>query len=253
MLDLKDFTVKIGENTVISKMNLCIPEGQLHIIMGPNGSGKSTLTQAIAGNPAYVAEGHLSYRGHDLTLLSPQERAHLGIFVAFQNPVVIPGVSLITFLKTIVNAHRKARGEETLDAADFLTQARNCAELVGLDESFLYRNCHEGFSGGEKKRAELLQILLLEPSFIILDETDSGLDRDAFTLLVELINRLRNQNRTWLVITHYDHFLEALQPDCVHVLWKGMLIEQGSPHAVKEQLRVGGYQGLASRKGVLES
>ena len=240
MLKIENLTVKVGDQVVIDSLNWSLDDGTLQILMGPNGSGKSTLTQALAGHPQYEVTGQAWYHGIDLLALPPYERAYHGLFIAFQYPVELPGVTLMTFLKTVVNANRKARSLPLLDAMDFMRQARDTIKEVGLDESFLYRSVNQGFSGGEKKRCELLQILLLKPSFIILDETDSGLDIDAFKLMVDLVQKLRSPERTILVITHYDQFLQAMHPDKIQIFLKGKIVSQGKEE-VAQQLRLSGY------------
>jgi len=240
MLNIENLSVTVSDKSVIDTLNWSVEEGTLQILMGPNGSGKSTLTQALAGHPLYEAQGQVWYRGVDLLALPPHERAYHGLFIAFQYPVELPGVTLMTFLKTIVNAHRQAKKLPLLDAMDFMKQARETIQEVGLDESFLYRSVNQGFSGGEKKRCELLQILLLNPSLIILDETDSGLDIDAFKLMVDLVQKLRSPDRTIIVITHYDQFLQAMKPDKIQIFLKGKIVAQGQEE-VAQQLRLSGY------------
>ncbi len=243
MLKIENLTVSVADQVVIQNLNWSLPLGQLQILMGPNGSGKSTLTQALAGHPQYTVSGHAWYKGVDLLSVPPHERAHHGLFVAFQYPVELPGVTLMTFLKTIVNENRKAHGLPILDAMDFMKQAASKIQEVGLDESFLYRSVNQGFSGGEKKRCELLQILLLNPSIVILDETDSGLDLDAFKLMVSLLQKLRHPDRLIVVITHYDQFLQAMLPDQIQIFLKGQIVAQGKEE-IAQQLRLSGYKSF---------
>ncbi len=247
MLKIENLSVSVGDQVVINNLNWELPLGQLQILMGPNGSGKSTLAQALAGHPQYTVTGHAWYQGKDLLALPPHERAHHGLFVAFQYPVELPGVTLMSFLKTIVNEKRKALNLPLLDAMDFMKQASLKIKEVGLDESFLYRSVNQGFSGGEKKRCELLQILLLDPSIIILDETDSGLDLDAFKLMIDLLQKLRSADRLILVITHYDQFLQAMHPDQIQIFLKGKIVAQGK-EAVAQQLRLSGYASFDTQQ-----
>jgi len=245
MLKIENLTDSIKDQVIIQNLNWSLPLGHLQILMGPNGSGKSTLAQALAGHPQYTVSGHVWFQGVDLLTLPPHERAHKGLFVAFQYPVELPGVTLMTFLKTIVNENRNAHGLPLLDAMDFMKQAAKTIQEVGLDESFLYRSVNQGFSGGEKKRCELLQILLLNPSIVILDETDSGLDLDAFKLMVDLLQKLRNPSRLILVITHYDQFLQAMLPDQIQIFLKGQIVAQGKEE-VAQQLRLSGYSSFGA-------
>lgn len=246
MLKIENLSVKIGDQSIIDGLNWDVQEGQLQILMGPNGSGKSTLTRALSGDPRYIVSGHVWYNGIDLLTLPPHLRAHQGLFVAFQYPVELPGVSLISFLKTIVNENRKAQGLPLWDAMDFIRLAREKIQQVGLDESFLYRSFNQGFSGGEKKRCELLQILLLEPKCVILDETDSGLDLDAFRLMVDLIKKYRSADNIIIVITHYDQFLQAMEPDSIQIFLRGKIVAQGQ-EAIAQQLRLSGYTSFGQQ------
>ncbi len=245
MLKIENLTVKVGDQVVIENLNWEVSSGELQILMGPNGSGKSTLTQALSGHPQYTVTGKAWYKGVDLLTLEPYLRAHQGLFIAFQYPVELPGVTLMTFLKTIVNESRRAHNLPLFDAMDFMKQATSRIQDVGLDESFLYRPLNQGFSGGEKKRCELLQILLLNPSLIILDETDSGLDLDAFKIMVDLIQKIRNPDRIIIVITHYDQFLKAMLPDRILIFLKGQIVAQGNEE-VAQQLRLSGYGSFGS-------
>jgi len=228
MLSIEDLNVSVGDKAILKGLSLNVKPGEVHAIMGPNGSGKSTLTKALAGHPSYeVTQGKMHYLGEDLMPLSPTERAQAGIFLSFQYPVEIPGVANISFLKASVNAVRKAQGKTPFDAMDFLTFIREKCEALGVDEGFLYRNLNEGFSGGEKKRNEILQLLALEPKLAILDETDSGLDIDALRVISEGINAMRAPDRAIVLVTHYQRLLNYVEPDYIHVLAEGKIIKSG--------------------------
>jgi Fe-S cluster assembly ATP-binding protein len=228
MLSIKNLQVSIEDKAILKGLNLEVKPGEVHAIMGPNGSGKSTLAKALTGHPAYtVTDGSMMYLNQDISPLSPAERAQAGIFLSFQYPLEIPGVANISFLKASVNAIRKAEGKPPMDAMDFLGFIREkCAELE-MDESFLYRNVNEGFSGGEKKRNEILQLFALEPKLAILDETDSGLDIDALRVIAKGINTMRASNRAIILITHYQRLLNYVEPDYIHVLAEGKIIKSG--------------------------
>lgn len=243
MLTLEKLTVKLDERALIQNLNLTIPRGQLHVIMGPNGSGKSTLARALAGHPDYTTTGKALWCEKDLLELDPHERSLAGLFVAFQYPIEIPGVSVMNFLKASLNAHRKAKDLPPWDASDLLQKAREHMEKVGLEPEFLYRALNTGFSGGEKKRCELLQMRLLEPELAILDETDSGLDVDAFKMMTDCVSEMRGPERSFVVITHYEHLVEALQPDVVHIFKKGKVCQSGGKEVI-HQLRAHGYQSF---------
>jgi Fe-S cluster assembly ATP-binding protein len=213
---------------ILHGLDLTIRAGEVHALMGPNGSGKSTLSQVLAGRDTYeVTEGSVTYLGQDLLAMKPEERAHLGVFLAFQYPVEIPGVNNTYFLKAALNANRKARGEDPLDAMDFLKLVREKVKLVELDEDLISRPVNEGFSGGEKKRNEIFQMAVLEPKFAVLDETDSGLDIDALKIVANGVNALRGPERALLVITHYQRLLNYIVPDFVHVLSEGRIVASG--------------------------
>ncbi len=246
MLSIKNLQVSIvsaEENTAILRgINLSINKGEVHAIMGPNGSGKSTLAKVLAGHPKYtVNSGDILFEGKDLSLLSPEERAQAGLFLSFQYPVEIPGVSNINFLKSSVNAVRKAQGKSPLDAIDFLNFVREKAQLVKMDESFLYRNVNEGFSGGEKKRNEILQMAVLEPKLAILDETDSGLDIDSLKIVAQGINAMRSPERAILLVTHYQRLLDYIEPDHIHVLVNGKIVKSGDK-TLAHELEAKGYE-----------
>lgn len=226
---------------ILRGVNLTIKPGEVHAIMGPNGSGKSTLANVLAGREDYhIADGSVTLNGDDLLALAPEERALRGLFLAFQYPTEIPGVNNMYFLRTAMNSLRKQKGLPPLDAADFLLLIRNKIKEVGLDEAFLHRAVNEGFSGGEKKRNEVLQMLMLEPSFIILDETDSGLDIDALQMVGRSVNSLRSADRSILVVTHYQRLLDYIKPDVVHVMANGKILKSGDKSLALE-LEAKGY------------
>jgi len=250
LLEIRDLHVRAGDSPVLKGVDLVIRPGEVHAVMGPNGSGKSTLSNVLAGRPGYeVTRGSVLYRGTDLLALEPEERAVAGIFLAFQYPVEIPGVSNNYFLKASVNAIRKHRGEPELDAMDFLELCREKMKLVNMPQDLMGRSINEGFSGGEKKRNEVLQMLLLEPALCILDETDSGLDIDALRTVSEGVNALRGPERSMLVITHYQRLLEYVVPDRVHVLLGGRFVRTGDKELALE-LEEHGYGRLAEEAGV---
>jgi len=228
MLKIKDLHVRAGEKQILNGLNLTVNAGEVHAIMGPNGSGKSTLAQVLAGRDGYeVTAGSAIYNGKDLLALPPEERAREGVFLAFQYPVEIPGVNNVYLLKAGLNAIRKHRGESEVDAFEFLTLVRDKMKLMQMDESFLNRGVNEGFSGGEKKRNEILQMAVLEPALALLDETDSGLDIDALRVVANGVNTLRRADRAILMVTHYQRLLDYIEPDQVHVLSGGRIIKSG--------------------------
>ncbi|MCH7938214.1 MAG: Fe-S cluster assembly ATPase SufC [Candidatus Marinimicrobia bacterium] len=244
MLEIKDLHVSVEGQEILKGINLSVGAGELHALMGPNGSGKSTLAQVLAGRDIYqVTAGEVLFEGRDLLALTPEVRARKGLFLSFQYPVVISGVNNIYLLQAALNARRKERGEEALDAVDFLALVRNRLQAVQMDESFLYRPVNEGFSGGEKKRNEILQMLILEPILAILDETDSGLDIDALKIVAEGINNFRTPQRSFLVITHYQRLLGYVEPDWVHVISEGRIVKTGGPELAHE-LEERGYGWL---------
>jgi len=228
MLSIKNLHALAGEKPVLKGLDLEVRAGEVHAIMGPNGSGKSTLAQVLAGREGYtVTEGSVTYKGKDLLALAPEERAREGLFLAFQYPVEIPGVNNVYLLKAGLNAIRKHRGEPEMDAFEFLTLVREKMKLMQMDESFLNRGVNEGFSGGEKKRNEILQMAVLEPSLALLDETDSGLDIDALRVVANGVNSLRRPDRSIVMVTHYQRLLDYIEPDHVHVLSAGRIVKSG--------------------------
>ncbi len=228
MLEIKNLHVKIGDKAILKGINLSIKPGEVHAIMGPNGSGKTTLAQVLAGRVNFeVTQGKALFEGKDLFTMKPEDRAREGIFMAFQYPVEIPGVSNAYFLKAALNAIRKYRNQDEIDAMDFMALVQEKMKLLGLDETFMKRGLNEGFSGGEKKKNEIFQMAVLEPKFCVLDETDSGLDIDALRLVSEGINAMRSPARSMLVVTHYQRLLEYVIPDVVHVLVDGKIVKSG--------------------------
>jgi Fe-S cluster assembly ATP-binding protein len=241
MLEIKNLHVTVDDKPILRGVDLSIGAGEVHAIMGPNGSGKSTLANVLAGREEYeVTQGEIRYEGHDLLEMAPEERAREGLFMAFQYPVEIPGVSNTYFLKAALNAIRKHRGEEELDAVDFLALVREKAKLVEMDASLLNRPVNEGFSGGEKKRNEIFQMAVLDPRLAVLDETDSGLDIDALRIVAGGVNALRGPERAILVITHYQRLLNYIVPDVVHVLLDGRIVKSGGKELALE-LEAKGY------------
>lgn len=233
-----------GDKEILKGISLDIPAGEVHAIMGPNGSGKSTLSYVLAGRDDYeVTGGAATLDGEDLLDLDPEERAALGVFLAFQYPVEIPGVNMSMFLKTSINAVRKQRGEDELDALGMLKLIKSKCKELGISDDMMKRNVNVGFSGGEKKRNEVLQMAMLEPKFCVLDETDSGLDIDALKIVAEGVNKLRSPERSFLVITHYQRLLDYITPDVVHILADGKIVKTGGPELAKE-LEAHGYDAV---------
>ncbi|HET6399145.1 MAG TPA: Fe-S cluster assembly ATPase SufC [Candidatus Thermoplasmatota archaeon] len=240
MLQVRDLHVTVDGKHILNGISLDLPAGEVHAIMGPNGSGKSTLAYVLAGRPGYeVTQGSVLLHGRDLLAMEPEERARAGVFLAFQYPVEIPGVANSYFLREALNALRKERGQEEMDAVDFLELVKEKARELGMDERFLSRGVNEGFSGGEKKRNEILQMAVLEPELCVLDETDSGLDIDALREVAEGVNRLRSPTRSMLVVTHYQRLLEHIVPDKVHVLAGGRIVRSGGKELALELERHG--------------
>ncbi|MEK9764964.1 MAG: Fe-S cluster assembly ATPase SufC [Thalassolituus sp.] len=244
MIEIKDLKARVEEKEILKGLNLNIGPGEVHAIMGPNGAGKSTLGNVLAGREGYeVTGGSATLNGKDILDLDPEERAREGLFLAFQYPVEIPGVSNLEFLKASVDAVREHQGKPALDSVQFLKLAREKCKAVNLDQSFLKRGVNEGFSGGEKKRNELMQMMLLEPSLCILDETDSGLDIDALQVVAEGVNAMRDENRSFIVVTHYQRLLDYIVPDYVHVLANGRIVKSGGKELALE-LEEKGYGWL---------
>ena len=250
-LVIRNLHVRIGEKEILKGLNLTLPQGEVHAIMGPNGTGKSTLAYTLMGHPNYeVTDGEVIFKGQNILELSPDERSHLGIFLAFQYPVAIPGVSLANFLRAAINAKRKALNpdDEGIPIAEFRKLLMDKMRLLNMDPSFAGRYLNDGFSGGEKKRAEILQMAMLEPEIAILDETDSGLDIDALRIVSEGVNALRGPDLGVLVITHYQRILRYIQPDKVHIMMDGRIVETGGPE-LAEHLEEHGYDWLRERVG----
>lgn len=240
MLEIKDLHAAVGGKEILKGVNLTVRSGEIHALMGQNGAGKSTLGNVLAGNPAYVVTGgSVTFNGKDLLAMSPEERAHEGLFLSFQQPVEIPGVSMVNFMRAAVNARRKYLGLEPMSAGDFLKLMREKRKIVELDSKLASRSVNEGFSGGEKKRNEIFQMAMLEPVFSILDETDSGLDVDALRIVAEGFNKLRTEKTSALVITHYQRLLDYIRPQQVHVLLDGRIVKSGGPELAGEIERKG--------------
>ena len=244
MLKIKNLKAGVEENQILKGLNLTIKAGEIHAIMGPNGSGKSTLSAVIAGNENYeVEEGSIEFEDEDLLDLSPEERAHKGIFLSFQYPVEIPGISVSNFIKTSINEKRKALGIEKLSTPDLLKLMRDKMELLSIKKGYLSRNMNEGFSGGEKKRNEIFQMAMLSPKLSILDETDSGLDIDALRIVANGVNKLKSKDNATVIITHYQRLLDYITPDYVHVLYNGRIIKSGGKELAHE-LELKGYDWI---------
>lgn len=244
MLEIKDLHVKVGQKQILRGLDLKVQDGEVHAIMGPNGSGKSTLAQVLAGRESFdIESGSINWDGRDLTEMAIEDRAREGLFMAFQYPIEIPGVSNAYFLRASVNAVRRHQGQPELDAMDFLKLVKDEMKTVGMKEEFLYRSVNEGFSGGEKKRNEVLQMSLLQPRLAVLDETDSGLDIDALRVVAEGVNRLRSPDRSLVVITHYQRLLDYIVPDYVHVLSGGRVVRSGGRELAVE-LEERGYSWI---------
>jgi len=241
MLEIRNLSVKVGDRPILNGLDLAVNAGEVHAIMGPNGAGKSTLAHVLAGKAGYeVTGGEVLFNGEDLLALSPDERAARGVFLAFQYPLEIPGVATMTFLRTALNAQRKKRGEAELTTPEFMKRVRDSAARLGIEQEMLRRPVNVGFSGGEKKRNEVLQMALLEPKLCVLDETDSGLDIDALKIVADGVNRLRSPDRSFVVITHYQRLLDHIVPDVVHVLSKGRIVRTGDASLALE-LEAKGY------------
>ena len=235
MLEIRNLHATVGGKEILKGIDLTIKDGEIHALMGTNGAGKSTLSNVIVGNPSYeVTEGSITFNGKDLLAMKPEERAREGIFMSFQTPIEIPGVSMTNFMRAAVNARRETQGKEPLKSTDFLKLMREKRKLVEIDQNLMNRSVNEGFSGGEKKRNEIFQMAMLEPSFCILDETDSGLDVDALRIVAEGFNKLRSADTSAMVITHYQRLLDYIKPDVVHVLIGGKIVMTGGPELAQK-------------------
>lgn len=249
MLKIENLHASIGDKEILKGINLTVGKGEVHAIMGPNGSGKSTLSSVLVGHPTYeVTEGSVTFEGEDILELEPEERAHRGLFLSFQYPVEIPGVSMVNFMRAALNERRKVAGLDPLPAAEFLKLMKQKRELVELDNKLASRSVNEGFSGGEKKRNEIFQMAMLEPKLAILDETDSGLDIDALRIVAKGVNGLRSPENSTIVITHYQRLLDYIRPDFVHVLYKGRIVRSGGPELALE-LEERGYDWIKEEVG----
>jgi Fe-S cluster assembly ATP-binding protein len=251
MLKIENLHANIGDKEILKGINLTVNAGEVHAIMGPNGSGKSTLASVLAGREDYeVTGGSVTFLGKDLLELSPEDRAREGVFLAFQYPVEIPGVTTINFLKTALNEVRKYRGEESMDAVSFLKLMKEKSKLVEIDHALLSRSLNEGFSGGEKKRNEIFQMAMLEPRLAILDETDSGLDIDALRIVANGVNKLKTPHNATIVVTHYQRLLDYIVPDFVHVLWNGRIVKSGTKELALE-LEEKGYDWVKAEASLV--
>lgn len=244
MLTIENLHAEVEDKGILKGIDLDVKAGEIHAIMGPNGSGKSTLSSVIAGNEGYeLTQGNIIFRGEEINDMSPEERAHKGIFLSFQYPVEIPGVSVTNFIKTALNAQRKASGKEDMPAGEMLKKIREKSSMLSIDSKFLSRSLNQGFSGGEKKRNEIFQMAMMEPKLAILDETDSGLDIDALKIVADGVNALRTDENATIVITHYQRLLEYIVPDFVHVLYDGKIVKSGTKELAKE-LEAKGYDWI---------
>ena len=249
MLEVKDLCARIGDKEILRGINLTIRDGETHAIMGPNGSGKSTLSAVLVGNPLYeVISGTAIFNGKNLLEMKPEDRAHEGLFLSFQYPVEIPGVSMTNFMRAAINERRKYEGKEPMPAGEFIKLMREKRAIVELDAKLANRSVNEGFSGGEKKRNEIFQLALLEPNLAILDETDSGLDVDAMRIVAEGVNKLHRPDTSTIVITHYDRLLDMIKPDVVHVLYRGRIVKTAGPELAKE-IQERGYDWIKAEAG----
>jgi Fe-S cluster assembly ATP-binding protein len=249
-LEIQNLHVEVEGKEILKGVDLAVSRGEIHALMGPNGSGKSTLANTIMGHPSFeITEGKILFKGEDATSMEPDERARLGLFMAFQYPSAIPGVSVINFLRTAINANRKARSEDPISLKDFRKQLEQKMDLLKVDREFTRRYLNEGFSGGEKKRCEILQMAILEPAVAVLDETDSGLDIDALRTVAEAVNAMRGPERGVLIITHYQRILGYVTPDFVHIMLDGRIVEEGGPELAAE-MEQKGYDWVRERHEV---
>ncbi|MEX0992971.1 MAG: Fe-S cluster assembly ATPase SufC [Solirubrobacterales bacterium] len=249
-LEIKNLHVTVEDREILKGVDLAVSQGEVHALMGPNGSGKSTLANTILGHPGYtVTEGKIVFRGQDLTEADPDERARAGLFMAFQYPSAIPGVSVVNFLRTAINSQRKARGEDPINLKDFRKLLEGKMELLNVDREFTRRYLNDGFSGGEKKRCEILQLAVLQPIVAVLDETDSGLDIDALRTVSEAVNAMRGPELGMLIITHYQRILDYIKPDFIHIMLEGRIVEEGGSE-LAGQLEQKGYEWLRSKHEV---
>ena len=249
MLEVRNLHANIGEKEILKGIDLTVKDGETHAIMGPNGSGKSTLSAVLVGNPLFeVTAGTAIFNGKNLLEMAPEDRANEGIFLSFQYPVEIPGVSMTNFMRAAINEKRKYQGLEPMSAADFIKLMKEKRQIVELDAKLSQRSVNEGFSGGEKKRNEIFQMAMLEPQLSILDETDSGLDVDALRIVAEGVNKLKRPDKSTIVITHYDRLLDILQPDVIHVLYKGRIVKTAGPELAKE-IEARGYDWIKEEIG----
>jgi Fe-S cluster assembly ATP-binding protein len=250
LLEIKNLHASIQGREILKGINLTVRSGEVHAIMGPNGSGKSTLSSVLVGHPAFeVTAGEVMYKGRNLLSLAPEDRSREGVFLSFQYPIEIPGVSMVNFVRAAVNAHREYKGQLPLSATDFLKLMREKREIVELDNKLASRSVNEGFSGGEKKRNEIFQMAMLEPTLAILDETDSGLDIDALRVVANGVNKLKTPDNAVILITHYQRLLDYIHPDVVHVLYKGRIVKTAGPELALE-LEEKGYDWLKNRENI---
>ncbi|EFA96989.1 Fe-S cluster assembly ATPase SufC [Hoylesella timonensis] len=244
MLEVKNLHAEVDGKKILNGIDLCVKTGETHAIMGPNGSGKSTLSAVLVGNPLFkVTEGSITFNGKDLLAMAPEDRAHEGLFLSFQYPVEIPGVSMTNFMRAAINEKRKYQGLEPMSAGDFIKLMKERRKIVELDSKLSNRSVNEGFSGGEKKRNEIFQMAMLQPTLSILDETDSGLDVDALRIVAEGVNKLKTPETSTIVITHYDRLLDLIKPEVIHILYKGRIVKTGGPELAKE-IEARGYDWI---------
>ena len=244
MLEVKNLHAEVDGKKILNGIDLCVKTGETHAIMGPNGSGKSTLSAVLVGNPLFkVTEGSVTFNGKDLLAMAPEDRAHEGLFLSFQYPVEIPGVSMTNFMRAAINEKRKYQGLEPMSAGDFVKLMKERRKIVELDSKLSNRSVNEGFSGGEKKRNEIFQMAMLQPTLSILDETDSGLDVDALRIVAEGVNKLKTPETSTIVITHYDRLLDLIKPEVIHILYKGRIVKTGGPELAKE-IEARGYDWI---------